>query len=151
YRAHQPSAKSPIPDNHIIKRRPDLAKRYGKHYWLNPTHPEVIDYSLKVILDVVGRYDVDGVHLDDYFYPYKEKDEDGKTIPFPDDDTWQEYQKSGGKLSRDDWRRDAVNRFIERMYKGVKALKPRVQVGISPFGIWRPGHPPGIKGYDAFA
>jgi uncharacterized lipoprotein YddW (UPF0748 family) len=151
YRAHQPSATTPIPDNHIVKRRPDLAKRYGKHYWLNPTHPEVQDLSLRVILDVVRRYDIDGVHLDDYFYPYQEKDAAGRPIPFPDDDTWAAYQKKGGTLSRDDWRRHAVNRFIERLYKGVKLVKPWVKVGISPFGIWRPGNPPGIAGFDAYA
>lgn len=151
YRARHPSAISPIPDDHLVKSRPDLARRYGTHHWLNPTHKEVQDHSLRVILDVVRRYDIDGVHIDDYFYPYKEKGADGKEIPFPDDDTWAEYQKSGGSLSRDDWRRDAVNRFVERMYREVKQTKPWVKVGISPFGIWRPGHPPGISGLDQYA
>jgi uncharacterized lipoprotein YddW (UPF0748 family) len=150
YRARTPTAKSPAPDNHITKRRPDLAKSYGRHYWMNPTHPDVQDHSMAVILDVVQRYDVDGVHIDDYFYPYKEKDEAGKIIPFPDDDTWQTYQEAGGKLKRDDWRRDAVNKFIERMYKDVKHAKPWVKVGVSPFGIWRPGNPPGIAGFDPY-
>jgi uncharacterized lipoprotein YddW (UPF0748 family) len=117
---------------------------------MNPTHPDVQDHSIGVVLDVVKRYDVDGVHLDDYFYPYKEKDADERIIPFPDDDTWEKYQKDGGKLKRDDWRRDAVNKFVERMYRDVKAAKPWVKVGISPFGIWRPGHPPGIEGFDQF-
>ena len=108
------------------------------------------DHTLKVILDVVRRYDVDGVHLDDYFYPYSENDADGKPIPFPDDDTWAAYQKGGGKLSRADWRRDAVDRFVERLYAGVKKEKKWVKVGISPFGIWRPGNPPGIEGFDQF-
>jgi uncharacterized lipoprotein YddW (UPF0748 family) len=151
YRARHPLAKSAAPDDHVTKRRPDLAKPYGTHAWMNPTHPDVQDHSVAVILDVVKRYDVDGVHIDDYFYPYKEKDAEGKTIPFPDDDTWEKYQKSGGKLSRDDWRRDAVNKFVERMYREVKAAKPWVKVGISPFGIWRPGHPPGIAGLDQYA
>src|SRR5262245_39545512 len=113
YRAHAPSAHSAIPDSHLVKKRPDLAPRYGKHHWLVPTKAEVQDHSLAVFLDVVTRYDVDGIHIDDYFYPYKEKGADGKLIPFPDDDSWADYQKSGGKLSRDDWRRDAVNRFVE--------------------------------------
>jgi uncharacterized lipoprotein YddW (UPF0748 family) len=150
YRARHSSATSAISDDHIIKRRPDLAKKYGTHYWLNPTDPEVQDYSLRVILDVVRRFDIDGVHIDDYFYPYPEKGSDGKAIPFPDDDTWAAYLKSGGKLSRDDWRRDAVNRFIERMYREVKRAKPWVKVGISPFGIWRPNNPPDIAGFDAY-
>lgn len=151
YRARHPSAKSATPADHLVKKRPDLAKAYGKHYWLNPTHKEVQTHSLAVMLDVVKRYDVDGIHIDDYFYPYKEKDADGKVIPFPDDDTWAAYQSSGGTRSRDDWRRDAVNGFVERMYMEVKAAKPWVKVGISPFGIWRPGHPAGIQGFDQYA
>ena len=151
YRARHPSSTSAAPEDHLIKRRPDLAKAYGKHYWLNPTHVDVQKHSLAVILDVVRRYDLDGIHYDDYFYPYKEKDDAGKIIPFPDDDTWDAYVKSGGKLARDDWRRDAVNRFVRDLYRDVKALKPWVKVGISPFGIWRPGHPPGIAGLDQYA
>jgi uncharacterized lipoprotein YddW (UPF0748 family) len=151
FRAHHPSATSPIPKNHIVRQRPDIAKPYGKHDWLNPTHPDAQNHSLRVILDVVRRYDVDGIHIDDYFYPYKEKDDAGNVIPFPDDDTWEAYQKGGGKLARDDWRRDAINRFVERMYQETKAAKPWVRVGISPFGIWRPGHPPGIAGFDQYA
>jgi uncharacterized lipoprotein YddW (UPF0748 family) len=151
YRARHPSATSPAPADHLTKSRPDLAKPYGKHYWLNPTNKDVPDHVLKVILDVVLRFDVDGVHIDDYFYPYVEKDDEGRPIPFPDDDTWADYKKGGGTLSRDDWRRDAVNRFVERMYRDVKGAKPWVKVGISPFGIWRPGNPPGIAGLDQYA
>lgn len=151
YRARTPAAKSSASPDHIINARPDLAKPYGKHYWMNPTHPEVQARSLAVILDVVKRYDVDGVHLDDYFYPYPENDAAGKRIPFPDDDTWAEYTRSGGKLSRDDWRRDAVNRFVEKLYRETKAAKPWVKVGISPFGIARPGMPKGITGFDQYA
>jgi uncharacterized lipoprotein YddW (UPF0748 family) len=151
YRARHPSAKSETPDDHITKKRPDLAKPYGTHYWMNPTHPDVQNHSLAVILDVVARYDVDGIHIDDYFYPYKEKDAAGRIIPFPDDDTWEAYQKAGGKLSRDDWRRDAVNTFVKRMYDETKKAKPWVKVGISPFGIWRPNFPTGIAGLDQYA
>jgi uncharacterized lipoprotein YddW (UPF0748 family) len=151
YRARHPSAKSEAPKDHITQARPDIAKPYGKHHWMNPTHGDVQEHSLAVILDVVKRYDIDGIHIDDYFYPYKEKDAGGKVIPFPDDDTWAAYQKSGGKLSRDDWRRDAVNSFVRRMYAEAKKAKPWVKVGISPFGIWRPGNPPGIAGLDQYA
>jgi uncharacterized lipoprotein YddW (UPF0748 family) len=151
YRARTPTAKSPATGDHITKRRPDLAKPYGKHYWMNPTHPDVQDHSIAVFMDVVKRYDIDGIHIDDYFYPYKEKDESGAIIPFPDDDTWEKYQSGGGKLKREDWRRDAVNKFVERMYRESKKVKPWVKVGISPFGIWRPGNPEGIAGFDQFA
>lgn len=148
YRARHPTAKTDPPADHMIRKRPDLAKPYGKHYWLNPTNKEVQDHSIAVFLDVVNRYDVDGIHIDDYFYPYPEQDADKKEIPFPDDDTWEAYQKAGGKLSRDDWRRDAVNTFVKRMYAETKKAKPWVKVGISPFGIWKPGHPPGIEGFN---
>jgi uncharacterized lipoprotein YddW (UPF0748 family) len=150
YRARHPSAKTDPPADHLIKKRPDLAKPYGKHYWLNPTSKEVQDHSIAVFLDVVNRYDVDGIHIDDYFYPYPEQDADKKEIPFPDDDTWAAYQKAGGTLSRNDWRRDAVNQFIKRMYAEAKRAKPWVKVGISPFGIWKPGFPPGIEGFNQY-
>lgn len=151
YRAWAPSAKGEPAANHLVKARPDLAKKYGKHHWLNPTHPDVRKHSLAVAADIVTRYDIDGVHMDDYFYPYPEQDADKKDIPFPDDDTWAAYQKAGGKLGRDDWRRDAVNTFVKELYQQTHAAKPWVKVGISPFGIWRPGHPPGIAGFDQYA
>ncbi len=148
YRAKSPTAKSDLDPTHLVKRRPDLAKTYGKHSWLNPTSREVQDHSLAVIADVVKRYEIDGVHLDDYFYPYPELDAAKVEIPFPDDDTWAAYTAAGGKLARDDWRRDAVNSFVKRLYAETHAAKPWVKVGISPFGIWKPGHPAGIAGFD---
>jgi len=150
YRAWHPSAKGEVPANHLVKTRPDMAKKYGKHHWLNPTNAEVQKHSLAVMMDVVKRYDIDGVHLDDYFYPYAELDEAKKEIPFPDDDTWEAYQKAGGKLARDDWRRDAVNTFVKRLYAETHQLKGHVKVGISPFGIWRPGYPKQIQGFDQY-
>jgi Glycosyl hydrolase-like 10 len=96
-------------------------------------------------------YDVDGVHLDDYFYPYPEKDPSGRDVDFPDDATWQAYRAGGGALTREAWRRDNINRFVRDLYRTVKAIKPKVEVGISPFGIWRPGHPRQIRGLDAYA
>jgi uncharacterized lipoprotein YddW (UPF0748 family) len=151
YRAWSPSARSKPAAGHLVKARPDLAKPYGKHHWLNPTHPEVQRHSLAVVLDVVKRYDIDGVHMDDYFYPYPERTDAGAEVPFPDDDTWDAYRAAGGKLCRDDWRRQAVNEFVRKQYEEVKKLKPHVKVGISPFGIWRPGHPTGIAGFDQYA
>jgi uncharacterized lipoprotein YddW (UPF0748 family) len=150
YRAWTPTAKSEPVATHVVKARPDLAKEYGKHHWLNPTHPDTRAHSLAVMLDVVNRYDVDGVHMDDYFYPYPEEGPDKKLIPFPDDDTWEAYRTAGGKLARDDWRREAVNTFVKDLYAGVKKAKPWVKVGISPFGIWKPGHPEGIAGFDQY-
>lgn len=151
YRARHPSSRSPISEQHVIRRHPEWVKEYGTHHWMNPTHPDVPAHTLAVIRDVVRRYDVDGVHIDDYFYPYRERGSDGRPLLFPDDDTWQRYLQHGGQLARDDWRRAAVNAFVRDMYREVKLLKPWVKVGISPFGIWRPNHPPGIAGLDQFA
>ncbi len=150
YRAHHFQAKSPISANHISRTRPNLVRSYGKYLWLDPGDPAVQDYSLSVVMDVVKRYDVDGIHFDDYFYPYEEKGADGRDQDFPDEASWKKFG-ANGKLSRDDWRRANVNQFVERVYQSIKAAKPWVKFGISPFGIWRPGFPTQIKGYDAYA
>jgi uncharacterized lipoprotein YddW (UPF0748 family) len=151
YRAGHPSAKSPLAANHIGRTHPHLVRRYGKQTWLDPADPAVQQHSLKVILDVVRRYDIDGVHIDDYFYPYKERGADKKILDFPDGPTWTRYVNSGGKLSRDDWRRSQVDSFVKRLYEGVKAEKRWVKVGISPFGVYRPNIPAGIPaGVDQY-
>ena len=150
YRARMLASGSPASPDHISKKRPQLVRQYGKYLWLDPGEKQVQDYSLSVIMDVVKRYDVDGIHFDDYFYPYKEKDSAGKEMAFPDDASWHRYG-AGGKLSRDDWRRQNVSRFIERVYKSIKSAKPWVKFGVSPFGIWRPGNPAQIRGFDAYA
>jgi uncharacterized lipoprotein YddW (UPF0748 family) len=116
---------------------------------MDPGEGAVREHSLRVILDVVRRYDIDGVHIDDYFYPYREWRR-GRPIPFPDGTSWRRYRRGGGTLSRDDWRRSNVDRFVRLLYERVKAEKRWVKVGISPFGIWRPGHPEGITGLDPY-
>jgi uncharacterized lipoprotein YddW (UPF0748 family) len=117
---------------------------------MDPGDTEVRRRSVRAIVDVAKRYDVDGVHIDDYFYPYPENDSAGKKIEFPDSATYARYVASGGKLSKDDWRRANVDNLVEELYNGVHAVKPSVRVGVSPFGIWRPGNPPTIKGFDAY-
>lgn len=150
YRALHHSNKSPVSANHISKTKPQLVKKYGKYLWLDPGEKEVQEYSLSVVMDVVKRYDIDGVHFDDYFYPYKEKDARGEELDFPDDASWQRFGRGSG-LSRDDWRRENVNQFIRRVYQSIKLTKPWVKFGVSPFGIWRPGNPVQIQGHDAYA
>ncbi len=150
YRARLLSATSPVAPTHISHTHPQIVRRYGEYLWLDPGEKEVQDYSLSVIMDVVHRYDIDGVHFDDYFYPYKVKGEGGKDVDFPDDSSWQRFGAGRG-LSRDDWRRENVNTFIERVYTSIKAAKPWVKFGISPFGIWRPSNPPQVTGLDAYA
>ena len=150
YRARPATSISPAAADHISRRRPDLVKAYGKQLWMDPGEEDVATHSLAVILDVVKRYDVDGIHLDDYFYPYPEKDAAGNVVEFPDEPSFAAYVASGGALGREDWRRWNVNKFVKRLHDGVKALKKNVRVGISPFGIWRPGRPPQVKGFDAY-
>ena len=150
YRARLRASTSPVAANHISKTRPQLVRQYGEFLWLDPGEREVQEYSLSVVMDIVRRYDVDGVHFDDYFYPYKVSGGAGKELDFPDDSSWQRFG-ARGKLSREDWRRENVNAFIQRVYKSIKAAKPWVKFGISPFGIWRPKNPPQIKGLDSYA
>ena len=150
YRAGHPSGAQRKDPSHISQRRPDLVRRYGDFLWLDPGEPEAVDHSIGVMLDVVRRYDIDGVHLDDYFYPYPVT-EAGRRVPFPDRDSYARALGRGETLGRDDWRRQNVDRFIERLYREVKATKPWVKVGISPFGIWRPGHPASVRGFDQYA
>jgi uncharacterized lipoprotein YddW (UPF0748 family) len=151
YRSHHPAATSPISTNHLNNARPELVRRYGRYLWLDPGDTAVRRHSIRVITDVVKRYDIDGVHIDDYFYPYKERDSAGAIIDFPDSVTWSRYVASGGKLSRHDWRRNNVDVLVRELYRGIKSTKRWVKFGISPFGIWRPGFPEQIKGFDAYA
>lgn len=148
YRARHENAKSPVSAGHISKTKPHLVRQYGRYLWLDPGEKEVQDHSRSVVMDVVRRYDVDGVHFDDYFYPYPQRLASGQERDFPDEASWAK-SGAGGKLSRDDWRRENVNTFVRRIHDSIKATKPNVKFGISPFGIWRPGHPPQIRGLDA--
>jgi len=149
YRARHSAAFSGLSGGHISKTKPQVVRTYGKSLWLDPGEREVQEHSLNVVLDVVRRYDIDGVHFDDYFYPYPEKAANGAVLPFPDWSSWKRYRDGGGRLERDDWRRENVNLFIVRVSQAVRAAKPWVRFGISPFGIWRPGFPAQIKGLDA--
>ena len=147
YRAWHPKATSKPDSKHVSVAHKDWVKTYGNYKWLDPGQPAVADWSLKVIQDVVDRYDVDGVHIDDYFYPYPLKGQD-----FPDDQSYAAYKKRGGRLERSDWRRYNVNEFVHNFYDLVKRRKRWVKVGISPFGIYRPAQPAGIQaGVDQYA
>lgn len=149
FRAGHPQAKSPPAANHITRTVPELVRRYGDQIWLDPGEPPVQARVLAVVLDVVRRYDIDGVVMDDYFYPYPQKNSLGLPVDFPDNASWKRYGASTG-LTRADWRRDNINRFVRRASQSIKAAKPWVQFGISPFGIWRPKNPPTVTGMDAY-
>ncbi len=149
FRARYNLAKSPVDATHVSKTKSRLVRTYGKYLWLDPGERDAQEHSLAVILDVVKRYEIDGVHIDDYFYPYKEKDSEKRLIDFPDDASWKRAGVAG-KMSRDDWRRENINLFVQRLHSAIHVVKPHVKFGISPFGIWRPGHPEKIKGLDAY-
>ena len=150
YRATHPLAESRVALNHISRTHPELIRQYDRQLVLDPGEPATQAHTLAVVMDVLRRYDVDGIQFDDYFYPYPEKDAPGRELNFPDDATWRKYGASGG-LSRDDWRRQNVNQFIQKVYQSIKAVKPWVKFGISPFGIWRPDSQKQIQGMDAYA
>jgi uncharacterized lipoprotein YddW (UPF0748 family) len=150
FRALHPQGKSPVALNHISRTHPELVRKYGDQFWLDPGEPSVRAYVLRMVMDVVRRYDVDGVHFDDYFYPFG-KDAAGHELEFPDGATWKKFGLADGFANRDDWRRANVNQFIQSVYQSIKAVKPWVKFGVSPFGIWRPMNPPQIRGLDAYA
>jgi uncharacterized lipoprotein YddW (UPF0748 family) len=148
FRAGNLSDSTKLAANHLWKARPDLARVWEGQLWFDPGEPDVRTWTLNIIKDVITRYDVDAVHLDDYFYPYPQ----GSAPVFNDDSSYNRYLAAGGAaMARADWRRRNVDTFVQQLYSTVHAAKPAVKVGISPFGIWRPGYPTGITGLDAYS
>lgn len=148
FRAGNLSDTLRLAPQHFAMRRPDLVRRHCGQLWFDPGENAVHDQAIAVVRDVIARYDVDAVHIDDFFYPYPGTACQGD---FPDSAVYARYTAGGGTLSRADWRRDNVNRFVERLYREAHDARATVRVGISPFGIWRPGNPAGITGLDAYA
>lgn len=147
YRAHHTSGGE-ISEKSVVKTHPELVLELANGmWWMDPAKEGTKQRSTRVVMDLVERYDLDGIHFDDYFYPYPAYNE-GED--FPDNESWAAYNSSGGKFSRGDWRREHVNVFIRNLYERIKATKPHVKFGLSPFGIWRPGYPSSIAGYDQF-
>lgn len=128
--------------DHVSQQHPEWILTFPTLSMLDPGLPEVRDYITRVLLDVVRRYDVDGVHFDDFFYPYPPN-----TITSQDDSSFALYNR--GFVDRGDWRRDNVNLFVAQVYDSLQAVKPALTFGISPFGIWKNGVPTGIVGLDA--
>lgn len=148
YRAHHKSG-GPVSEHSIIKKHPEQVVFLKEGYWwMDPGQKATQDLTTSVIMDLVKRYDIDGVHFDDYFYPYPSYNlgED-----FPDSTSWKAYVNSGGRLSRGDWRRENVNTLIKRLYSEIKKEKSHVKFGLSPFGIWRPGYPESVGGFDQYS
>ncbi len=130
YRALVDQYKNPNPSNHITRTNPEWFLNYGGKKYFDPGLPEVRNYFTKIVLDVVERYDIDAVHFDDYFYPYRIA-----YVEFPD---YKSYSMYGGNFAnKDDWRRNNVTILIEQLSKKIKEKKSWVKFGISPFGVWR--------------
>lgn len=129
YRANFSIGKASIAPNHITRLHPEWFLAYGGKLYFDPGSKEGQKWVSDVVRDIVKRYDVDAIHMDDYFYPYRIA---GKE--FPDYKTFQQY---GEGLSRDDWRRSNTDSIIVALNRVIKEEKPWVKFGISPFGVWR--------------
>lgn len=128
YRA-KTKGTSALASNNIAVKHPERVFEYDGLYILNPALPENREYICKIADDIVRRYDIDGFHIDDYFYPYPVA---GKAIPDA-----KEYNADSRGMSIGDWRRDNVNKFIEQLHDSIRQTKPWVKFGVSPFGIYR--------------
>ena len=123
------SKKQTLPKGHIYHQHPEWFVRYDGKLYFDPGIPESRSFITAVVMDIVERYDVDGIHFDDYFYPYPVKG-----VEFPDSKSFAKYGKG---MKRDDWRRKNVDMLIEGLHEKISTTKPWVVFGISPFGIWR--------------
>jgi len=124
------SLKSELSPNHLYNIHPEWFVTYNNQLFFDPALPESRRHICMVVADIVSRYDVDAIHMDDYFYPYP-----AKGMDFPDDASFARY--GGGFTNRADWRRSNVNILIQKIHETIRGLKPWVKFGISPFGIYR--------------
>ncbi len=148
YRAAATRSKSRS-GQHVSRRFPQYTYRVGSVLFMDPGAREVQDHIVNVVRDILTRYQVAGIHFDDYFYPYPT--DGGHKQNFPDDATYAAYRKRGGNLSKADWRRDNVNTLIRRVGKTVRSARPGALFGVSPFGIFQPGVPAGTTaGVDLY-
>jgi len=133
YRVTSNDSEQLHPD-HLYFKNPGIFKKYGKQLYFDPGEPEAVKHTVRVIADLVNRYDVDAIHFDDYFYPYPIQFEE-----FHDDASFVKYAKSQGfeYWQKGEWRRNNVTTLIKALNDTIKAIKPWVRFGISPFGIHR--------------
>lgn len=129
YRAVFNINKSSVAPSHITRIKPDWFLVYGDKKYFDPGIPEVRQHTARVVRDLVNRYDLDAIHMDDYFYPYRIANKE-----FPDGSS---YNKYGSGLSKDDWRRSNCDSIIKLLHETIINTKPWVKFGISPFGVWR--------------
>lgn len=129
YRAVFNVNSSSIAPTHITRLHPEWFVKYGDKKYFNPGLPVVLEYVNNVVKDLISRYEIDGLHMDDYFYPYRIAGQE-----FPDEAA---YRKYGNGLAKDDWRRSNCDSIVKRIHETVLAEKPYIRFGISPFGVWR--------------
>ncbi len=130
----KPDDSSP---RHVILTHPEWMKMINGEYWLDPGIPEAREYVLKVSLDLIRSYDIDGIHFDFMRYP---------KMDFPDDKTWKKYRKN---FTKGDWRRENINSFVRALYDSAIAIKPMLKVGSAPIGIYNAEvYKNGFRGYD---
>lgn len=136
-----------LPEESPLKNNPDWIVKYNNYHYLDAGIPEVREYVIDTIIEVVKNYNIDGVVLDDYFYPYP-----SGGVEFPDEDTYEKYGE--GFSSKDEWRRNNIDCFISELYSKIKNTNAEVKFGVSPFGIWRNGEAvggsdtSGLSSYD---
>jgi uncharacterized lipoprotein YddW (UPF0748 family) len=143
YRADRSVGSYTKASNHVTVLHPDWVIQISTFKFLDPGLPMVRDYVTSVIYDIVSRYDVDGIHADDYFYPYPPNQ-----ITNQDAATFAAYPRGFTNLAN--WRRDNVNLLIAQVNDTIQSIKPWIKFGMSPFGIWKNGVPPGITGLSAY-
>lgn len=132
YRAIQNTAKTIAAPNHVANTHPEWMLTYGTKKYFDPGIPAVRNHVARVVSDLVRRYDIDAIHFDDYFYPYKIAG-----VEFPDEGSFQKYPGNFGPQDKENWRRNNVDLIIKQLHDSIKSIKPTVEFGISPFGVWR--------------
>ena len=132
YRVTNSGEISQLSKNHIYYQNKDLFVKYGGKYYFDPGLDETRDFLNRVVEDVLEHYDIDAIHFDDYFYPYRVNNEE-----FPDETTFRNNPRGFAANQKNDWRRNNVNLIIAELQQTIKSIKPWVEFGISPFGVWR--------------
>ncbi len=134
---------APVAESHISRTRPGAVRRVGAWRWMDPGDTAVRDQVIHVCADLVRRYPVAGLVVDDYFYPYP-----GSGLPrgtFPDDATYAAYRAGGGALPLAAWRRGNIDQLVQGLHRTVASNRPGTKFGASPFGIYRPNVPAGVE------
>ncbi|NLT52349.1 MAG: family 10 glycosylhydrolase [Ignavibacteria bacterium] len=141
YRAVRKSGEYALSGNHISKTHPDWILSFGDLKMLNPGIPGVTGYINDIIKDIIEKYDVDGIHFDDYFYPYSPQIQNQDAVVF------KQYGKNFTNI--DDWRRNNINSMISKVSKTIKSHNPAIKFGVSPFGIVENKYA-GTKGFESY-